>query len=57
MTETYCPECADLLTRDHCCPCCGWTEPNPEEYRKPLRRKMRSHLNMEGELCEQGDTV
>ena len=63
MTEIYCPECADLLNRDHCCPCCGWSERAPEHYRdyrkwkKTLRRKMRSRDRQEDELLEEGGTV
>jgi len=63
MTEIYCPECADLLNRDHCCPCCGWSERAPEHYRdyrkwkKTLRRKIRSRDNAEAALCEEEGTV
>ncbi len=42
MTEIYCPECADLLNRDHCCPCCGWSERVPEHYRITGSGKRRS---------------
>lgn len=59
MREIYCPECADLLNHNHCCPCCGWSEQLPEQdrdcrkWKKTLRRKVRSRSGMEAALREE----